>query len=160
MATRTKIKPSAIPLVLERLVAVWDAASFPPGHTGRKPLVSLGSPGNSTDIEAIIIGTVESTQEWASIGALGRNEEFTIEVDVLAAFHGQQSMADAIDRVFELWGTAVHELRLNPTLGVAPSSSQGQVISIEVGTVKLVEVMRSQGRAAVIRSKLKVRARI
>jgi len=146
MAEAIKFRVSTIPAVLERLRDILTEASYPQGPDPSviAPFVCIGHPGNEATREDIVIGDVVSLENFAAIGARSRDEKYDVNLDVIAAFPGQ-SQSEANARVFDLWGAVCRELRMSPTLGFGVSASQGQVISVQVGSVDLFEVFRDEG---------------
>lgn len=139
---------STIPATYRALHDLLAAADWPV----RPPSVSVGMP-RQAEREMVIVGDVEGSQEWAAIGSVRRDEDYTVDLFVVVLWPGYTQL-EALERAWELWGVVEDTVRANVAAG---------------GTgVLWNEVQRPSGQTAVddegysyqISSGVRVRARI
>lgn len=64
----------------------------------------------------VIVGDVVGDQEWASIGAARRDEDYTVDLYVVVLWPGYDA-TEAMTRAWELWGVVEDVVRANPGAG-------------------------------------------
>lgn len=115
---------SRAPAVIDALVALCGAAPGLSGvkvHDGPQPtsdplkaVVCIGWDGDEGNDEA-----VQSTQEWAGLGARSKDEALQVTCAAIA-WHGSTTNKPVRDRAYELVAAVEDALRANPSLGFPP----------------------------------------
>ena len=114
--------------------------------------VSYGWPTGALQREHIILGGVDGSQEFRTIGAQHRMEEYTVTVYINVLREGvQQQTCD--ERCLTLMAEVETELRSDPTVG-------NTVLTAELGSFVLEPLANDQSREARLRVGVSVKARI
>ncbi|MFB7736169.1 hypothetical protein ACFC08_17645 [Streptomyces sp. NPDC056112] len=140
--------PSRVPELIDALVAALQAS---PDLKGVKvvdgPLITDSAAndwvyvGFDADPEAIA-PTASTTQEWAGLGALAKNEDIQLTCAVLVR-RGPTDVRACRVRAFEVFGAVEAVVRADPSLGLPPPT----VCSISEHTIHTEQTDRGiQGR--------------
>ena len=114
--------------------------------------VSYGWPTGAVSREHIILGGVDGMQEFRTIGAQHRFEEYTVTVYINVLREGvQQQTCD--ERCLALMAELENELRADPTVN-------NTVLTAELGSFVLEPMANDQQREARLRGGVSVKARI
>lgn len=114
--------------------------------------VTYGWPVGAVKREHIMVGGADGTQEYRTIGAQHRFEEYVVQVYVNVIREGvQQQTCD--ERCLALLAEIENELRSDPTVG-------NTVMTAEVGSFNLESLANDQTREARLRVGIQVKARI
>lgn len=139
---------STVPATLTALRRLLVEADWPL----RIPSVSLGLP-RQVEREMVIVGDVAGDQEWASIGAGRRDEEYSVDLYVVVLWPGYDSL-ESMTRAWDLWAVVEDLVRANPGAG-GPGVMWSEV-KRPTGTTSVDD----EGYAYQISSGVRVRARI
>lgn len=143
-------RTSSIPRTKLAIVNLLSGLDWPGGSDVP---VYYGAPRDFSREDVIIGDTSSSTQDWASLGDLQRQEEYELGMYVRVIRPGD-SQQEATERAFELFGVIEMALRATPTLGVPG------VLYVHIATPSLSEGVLEEGYGAVIESAVAVKARI
>jgi hypothetical protein len=115
--------------------------------------VTYGWPSGSVQRETIMLGGVTGTQEFRTINARQRMEEYALDVfiTVVREGHGRQQNAD--QRALELMGEVEDDLRDDPTVN-------NTVLTAELGRFDLQPMASAETREARLTLGINVMARI
>jgi len=142
------VATSTVPATLGALHRLLVDADWPL----RIPAVSLGLP-RQVEREMVIVGDVAGDQEWASIGAARRDEDYTVDLYVVVLWPGYDA-TETMTRAWELWGVVEDVLRQNP--GAGGPGVMWSELKRPTGTTSVDD----EGYAYQITSGLRTRARI
>lgn len=139
---------STVPAVITALHRLLVDADWPM----RIPSVTVGLP-RQAEREMVIIGDVNGEQEWASIGASRRDEDYTLDLFVVVLWPGYDQL-EALTRAWELYAVVEDVIRANPGAG-GPG-----VMWSEVRRPNGTSSVDDEGYAYQISSGVRTRARI
>lgn len=115
---------SRAPAVVDALVALCEAAAALDGvtiHDGPQPtsdplkaVVCIGWDGDEDNDLA-----VETSQEWAGLGALAKDESLLVTCAAVA-WHGETTTKPVRDSAYAMVAAVEDALRADPSLGFAP----------------------------------------
>lgn len=139
---------STVPAVITALHRLLVDADWPM----RIPSVTVGLP-RQAEREMVIIGDVNGDQEWASIGASRRDEDYTLDLFVVVLWPGYDQL-EALTRAWELYAVVEDVIRANPGAGGTG------VMWSEVKRPNGTSSVDDEGYAYQITSGVRTRARI
>lgn len=139
---------STVPAVITALHRLLVDADWPM----RIPSVMVGL-FRQAEWEMVIIGDVNGDQEWASIGASRRDEDYTLDLFVVVLWPGYDQL-EALTRAWELYAVVENVVRANPGAG-GPG-----VMWSEVRRPNGTSSVDDEGYAYQISSGVRTRARI
>lgn len=139
---------STVPAVITALHRLLVDADWPL----RIPSVTVGLP-RQAEREMVIIGDVNGDQEWASIGASRRDEDYTLDLFVVVLWPGYDQL-EALTRAWELYAVVEDVIRANPGAGGTG------VMWSEVKRPNGTSSVDDEGYAYQITSGVRTRARI
>lgn len=102
---------STVPAVVTALHGLLVDADWPI----RVPSISVGLP-RQAEREMVILGDVVGDQEWASVGASRRDEDYTLDLFVVVLWPGYDQL-EALTRAWELFAVVEDVIRSNPGAG-------------------------------------------
>lgn len=102
---------STVPAVVTALHRLLVDADWPI----RVPSISVGLP-RQAEREMVILGDVVGDQEWASVGASRRDEDYTLDLFVVVLWPGYDQL-EALTRAWELFAVVEDVIRSNPGAG-------------------------------------------
>jgi len=150
--------PSAIPQVIDALVASFkaalgdDAVYDGPGVSSASPqkyvLVGVADPDGEFMDEA-----ASSTQEWAWLGHVQRDETLTVHC-VAVAWNGDTDMKKARDDAFDVVRLVTDEIQADPTYG-----NQGVLWVQAVSSISLRQLQDENGAIVYLPFDITIRAR-
>ena len=142
------VATSTVPAVITALHRLLVDAAWPM----RIPSVTVGLP-RQAEREMVIIGDVNGEQEWASIGASRRDEDYTLDLFVVVLWPGYDQL-EVLTRAWELYAVVEDVIRANPGAG-GPG-----VLWSEVRRPNGTSSVDDEGYAYQISSGVRTRARI
>lgn len=142
------VATSTVPAVVTALHRLLVDADWPL----RIPSITVGLP-RQAEREMVIIGDVAGDQEWASIGATRRDEDYTLDLYAVVLWPGYDQL-EALTRCWELYAVVEDVLRANPGAG-GPG-----VMWAEIKRPSGTSSVDDEGYAYQITSGVRVRARI
>jgi hypothetical protein len=143
---------STFPAVKAALVAALATAETP-------LQVSYGHPGTKyLEDEAIVVGDSDDMdQEWGLLGARGRDEKYSIKLEILV-FKAYPSQQEATERAFTILAAVETTLRSNINLGVAARRVEAQIAPRQL--VEFFIDNKGVGWGSILRCDVRVKARI
>jgi len=120
--------------------------------------VTYGHPGRNAEREFVFVGgTSTANQEWATLGAGQRSEEYALELFVSVLQPGADQR-DVTERAFVLFAAIEALLRADPSLGLALTGVKA--LRVQLRPRRLIEGPVDDGRLGEIHADLVVDARI
>lgn len=142
------VATSTVPATLAALTTLLAAQDYPL----RQPSVTLGLP-RQPEREMVIVGNVAGDQQWAPIGNLRRDENYTVDLYTVVLWPGYTAI-EAMERAWELFGIVETAIRDNVQVGGTG------VLWNEIATPTGDLSVEDEGYAYQVTSALRVRARI
>jgi hypothetical protein len=115
--------------------------------------VTYGWPSGAVKRESIMLGGVDGTQEFRTIGATQRMENYTLDVFITVIREGQARQQNADERALALMAQLEAELRADPTVN-------NTVLTAELGRFELQPMASAETREARLTVGVNVMARI
>lgn len=125
------------------------------------PQISWGDPV-SLERECVALLDIDSTEEFAALGAQARDETYTLNVWVIVANPGATAR-EATERAYALFDVVAATVREFPVGKLQHGAGDGQpgtIRSIEISTASCAERLFDSVRWSIIESKIRVKARI
>lgn len=115
--------------------------------------LSYGWPAGAVQRESIMLGGVNGTQEFRTINAAQRMEEFTLDVFITVIREGQANQQNADERALALMAELEEDLRDDPTV-------QNTVLTAEVASYELQPMASAESRETRLTVTVNAMARI
>lgn len=115
--------------------------------------VTYGWPNGAVKRESMMLGGVSGTQEFRTIGATQKMEEYALDVYITVIREGQAHQQNADERALALMAELEDELRDDPTVN-------NTVLTAELGRFDLQPLASAETREARLTVGVNVMARI
>jgi len=115
--------------------------------------VTYGWPSGAVKRESMMLGGVSGTQEFRTINAAQRMEQFTLDVFITVIREGQGNQQNADQRALELMAEVEEDLREDPT-------TNNTVLTAEVARFDLQPMASAETREARLTLGINAMARI